>query len=200
LTNRCPEEAVTHYQQALAGEPDNADIHNNLGIALNTLGEFAQASQAFARAISIAPRKPEFYLNILGLKRLTADDPLLVAMLELYCDAASLDVQSLIALHFALGRAFEDLSEHARSFQHLIMGNALKRRQLIYDEAAALAVRAYAGDLYGRTHVRQTGRRRPLPHSRLRSGNAAPLLSRLPQTDAALARGAASGCHARGAL
>ena len=138
LANRRPEEALTHYRQALAWEPDNADIHNNLGIALNTLGEFAPASQAFARAISIAPRKPEFYLNILGLKRMTADDPLLVAMLELYRDVASLDVQSQIALHFALGRAFEDLGEHARSSQHLIMGNALKRRELIYDEVATL--------------------------------------------------------------
>ena len=138
LAHRRPEEALTHYRQALAWEPDNADIHNNLGIALNTLGEFAPASQAFARAISISPRKPEFYLNILGLKRMTADDPLLVAMLELYRDVASLDVHSQIALHFALGRAFEDLGEHARSSQHLIMGNALKRRELIYDEVATL--------------------------------------------------------------
>jgi tetratricopeptide (TPR) repeat protein len=140
LASARPEEAVTHYQQALACEPNNADIHNNLGIALNTLGELAQASQAFARAIRFAPRKPEFYLNILSLKRMTADDPLLVAMLELYRDVASLDVQKQIALHFALGRGLEDLSEHARSFQHLIMGNALKRRELIYDEAATLAL------------------------------------------------------------
>jgi tetratricopeptide (TPR) repeat protein len=138
LASRRPEEAVTHYQNALACEPNNADIHNNLGIALSTLGELAQASQAFASAISIAPRKPEFYLNILSLKRMTAGDPLLIAMLELCRDAASLGVEGQIALHFALGRAFEDLGEYERSFQHLIIGNALKRRGLSYDEAATL--------------------------------------------------------------
>jgi tetratricopeptide (TPR) repeat protein len=138
LARRCPEEAVTHYRKALACEPDNADVHNNLGVALNTLGEFAQASQAFARAVSLAPRKAEFYLNLLGSKRITADDPHLIAMLELYRDVASLGVQCQIALQFALGRAFEDLGEHERSFRHLSMGNALKRRELIYDEAAAL--------------------------------------------------------------
>ena len=138
LASRRPEEAVTHYQKALACESNNADIHNNLGVALATLGDLARASQAFASAVNLAPRKPEFCLNVLGLKRISADDPLLAAMLELYHDVASLGVQSQIALHFALGRAFEDLGECERSFQHLIMGNALKRQDLSYDEATTL--------------------------------------------------------------
>jgi tetratricopeptide (TPR) repeat protein len=138
LARRRPEEAIAHYRTALACEPNNADIHNNLGVALNTLGQVTQASQAFARAIDLAPRKAEFYLNLLGSKRVTTEDPHFIAMLELYRDVASLGVQCQIALHFALGRAFEDLGEHERSFRHLSMGNALKRRQLIYDEATAL--------------------------------------------------------------
>jgi tetratricopeptide (TPR) repeat protein len=140
LASRRAEEAVMHYEKALACEPNNADIHSNLGIALNALGQRTQASRAFARAINLAPRKAEFYLNLLDSKRITADDPHLTAMLELYRDVSSLGAQSQIALHFALGRAFEDLGEHERSFRHLIMGNALKRRELTYDEATALAL------------------------------------------------------------
>jgi len=138
LATRRAEEAVTHYQKALACEPDNAEFHNSLGVALNTLGQFAQATAAFARAISLAPRKVEFHLNLLSCKRVTTDDPYLIAMLELYRDRAAVGIHSQIALHFALGRAFEDLGEHERSFRHLVMGNALKRRELIYDEATAL--------------------------------------------------------------
>jgi tetratricopeptide (TPR) repeat protein len=138
LASRRPEEAVTQYQKALACEPDNADVHNNLGIALNTLGRLTQASGAFARAVSLAPRKAEFYLNLVDSKRITVDDPHLIAMLGLYRDVASLGVRSQIALHFALGRAFADLDEYERSFRHLAMGNALKRRELIYDEASTL--------------------------------------------------------------
>jgi tetratricopeptide (TPR) repeat protein len=140
LTSHRPEEAVAHYRKALASEPDNADFHNNLGIALNTSGDLAEANHAFARAVSLAPRKPEFYLNIVGSKRMTADDQHLIAMLELNRDVASLGVQSQIALQFALGRAFEDLGEYERSFRHLLTGNALKRRELIYDEATTLAL------------------------------------------------------------
>jgi tetratricopeptide (TPR) repeat protein len=150
LASRRPEEAVLAYEQALACEPDNADIHNNSGVALNMLGQLTRASQAFAKAIRLAPRNGEFYLNLLGLKRITADDPHLVAMLELDRDVASLGVQSQIALNFALGRAFEDLGEHERAFRYFIMGNALKRRELIYDEATALA-------LFERTRTTFTG-------------------------------------------
>src|SRR6516225_146922 len=42
-------------------------------------------------------------------------------------------------LHFALGKVYADLGQHERSFFHLIKGNALKRKQIVYDEAAALA-------------------------------------------------------------
>ena len=46
-------------------------------------------------------------------------------------------------LHFALGKAYGDLEDHERSFRHLIEGNALKRQQTPYDEAAVR-------DLFGR--------------------------------------------------
>ncbi|MGA2127282.1 MAG: sulfotransferase, partial [Xanthobacteraceae bacterium] len=40
--------------------------------------------------------------------------------------------------HFALGKAFADLAQPERSFRHLVDGNALKRRRVRFDEAAAL--------------------------------------------------------------
>jgi hypothetical protein len=42
-------------------------------------------------------------------------------------------------LHFALGKALADAAKHREAFGHLLAGNALKRRQTAYDEAAALA-------------------------------------------------------------
>jgi hypothetical protein len=45
-----------------------------------------------------------------------------------------------IYLHFALGQALADIGEHARSFRHLLAGNALQRGRVAYDEAAMLDV------------------------------------------------------------
>jgi hypothetical protein len=41
-------------------------------------------------------------------------------------------------LHFALGKAFDDLGQHERSFRHLRDGNALKRAGLAYQEKEVL--------------------------------------------------------------
>jgi hypothetical protein len=41
-------------------------------------------------------------------------------------------------LHFALGKAFADREQYEPSFRHFLEGNALKRRQTAYDEAATL--------------------------------------------------------------
>ena len=64
----------------------------------------------------------------------------------------SLSTDEQIALHFALAKAFADNEDHERSFQRLIEGNALKRKQLAYDEAGTLGFlertrRAYTADL-----------------------------------------------------
>ena len=38
-------------------------------------------------------------------------------------------------IHFALGKALEDVGDYQRAFQHLLQGNALRRREITYDEA-----------------------------------------------------------------
>jgi hypothetical protein len=53
---------------------------------------------------------------------------------------AALPPDDRIFLHFALGQALADGGEHARSFDHLLAGNALQRRRVAYDEAATLDV------------------------------------------------------------
>ena len=43
-------------------------------------------------------------------------------------------------LDFALGKAYADLKDHGRSFEHLVQANAGKRAQIAYDEAATLGL------------------------------------------------------------
>jgi hypothetical protein len=55
-------------------------------------------------------------------------------------DSASLSVGDKIELHFALGKAYEDLGRHAEAFRQWLDGNALKRRHITYNEAITLAI------------------------------------------------------------
>jgi tetratricopeptide (TPR) repeat protein len=135
-----PHEAIGHYERALAIRPDLAEAHNGLGISLQVLGRLDEAGRAFERAVKLAPWKADFHLPLAHTKPFKPGDERLPAMQVLARDMAALTEQDRIALHFALGKAFEDLGEHERSFRHLLDGNALKRRRVAYDEPAILAM------------------------------------------------------------
>jgi len=56
---------------------------NNRGVVLAELGRFAEAAEAYERAIALAPRGAGIYQNLVQLKRFTDDDPDLAAMEKL---------------------------------------------------------------------------------------------------------------------
>jgi len=131
-------EAIPHYQKAIAARPDLAEVYHDLGIALQTVGRIDEACMALENAIERAPRNARFYRSLVGCKRITADDPCLAAMESLVKEMPMLSEEGQIELHYALGSAFAELGQPARSWPHLLEGNALKRRQITYDEGAAL--------------------------------------------------------------
>ncbi len=133
-----PEEALASFDKALAIRPDFADAYVHKGIVLIDLGHFNEASSAIERAIKLTPRRPRFYYSLTLAKRLALGDPHVRAMETLARDLPSLDTKEQIYLHFALAKVFADIGDQERSFRYLLDGNALKRKQTAYDEAATL--------------------------------------------------------------
>ncbi len=133
------EEAIPFYERALAIRPGNGLAHNKLGVALEQMGRLDEARLAFERAIGLEPRNIGFYRNLFDTKKIAAGDRHLATLRALAQDAASLlGGDDRIQLHFALGKALADIGEHQQSFDHFLEGNALKRRQVEHDEAAAM--------------------------------------------------------------
>jgi len=130
------EESEAMLRRAIALKPEFAGAHNNLGLALKELGRFDEARRATEEAIRLAPRKASYYCNLGELARFAAGGPHVAAMEELAADPGSLSGTDRIALHFALAKAYEHMGWSAASFRQLLAGNALKRRQIAYDEAA----------------------------------------------------------------
>ncbi len=71
--------------------------------------------------------------------RLQPADPHLAALKAIARDADHLAFQDRIELDFALGQALDEAGDPAEAFRFLAEGNALRRAQIGYDEAAALA-------------------------------------------------------------
>jgi tetratricopeptide (TPR) repeat protein len=132
------DDAVNCYRQALLLNPQSDATYNNLGNCLYALGRFEPAHEAFRAAIRIAPENTLYYRNFVQSKRLKRDDPCFAAMQELVARAATLGVEQQVQLHFAYGQALADTGEAQLSFEHFMLGNALKRRSVTYDEAGTL--------------------------------------------------------------
>ena len=144
------EEAVALTQEVLKFEPDatlapetlhstlHIEAHSNLSLALSILGRSEEARQAIEAAIRLAPKRIDLYASLVKLKQFAEGDIHLANMEALAQQITALSGEEQMRLHFALGKALADLGRHEQSFGHLLAGNAIKRRQIVYDEEKVL--------------------------------------------------------------
>jgi tetratricopeptide (TPR) repeat protein len=132
--------AVAQFEQALLVKADYAEAHSNLAAVWLELGQLAAAERAIERAIDLEPKVPGHYYALSQIRRFTAGDPWLTAMEDLARESRSPPKEGSVKLHFALGKAYADVGRHQSSFDHFLAGNALKRSEIGYDEAATLAM------------------------------------------------------------
>jgi tetratricopeptide (TPR) repeat protein len=131
------DEAAAHYERAAVLEPDHPDAHNNLGIICKQQGRFAEAMAHYRRAITVRPDYAKAHFNLAEIKTFHRGDADLAA-LEALAGKADLSADNAVHVHFALAKALEDNGDYVRAFEHLRKGNALKRRQINYEETAVL--------------------------------------------------------------
>jgi tetratricopeptide (TPR) repeat protein len=139
---------------AIALRPDLAEAYNCLGLALLELGRAREANEALERAIELAPRRPRYYYNLGQSRRFSSDDPHIAMMTALARERACLAEDEWIDLCFALGKALADIESPEQSLPLLLEGNALRRRRLVYDEAATLAMLDGAPAAFGGERMR----------------------------------------------
>jgi tetratricopeptide (TPR) repeat protein len=143
-----PAEAAARFERALLVKADYAEAHSNLAAVLLELGQLTEAKRAIERAITLEPKVPGHYYTLSQIERFVAADPWLTAMEDLAREAPSLPKDARVKLHFALGKAYADTGRRQTSFAHYLAGNALKRQQIRYDEAATLAMFQEIRDLF----------------------------------------------------
>ncbi len=135
------EGALAQFQDALRLRPDYAEAYSGLGNVLKTGGRLEEARRAHEKAVELAPKNGMLHQQLAESKHFSAGDPQIAQMEALVCDEAIPETGRL-ALHFALGKAYADAGDDDRSFRHYLQGNALKRRQIPYDETSMLALLA----------------------------------------------------------
>ncbi len=126
------EQAIAVYREVLGEYPGQAKVWMSFGHALKTAGERAESIDAYRRSIGLMPGLGEAYWSLANLKtfRFEPDD---VAAMELQLKRKDLSMDDQLHFHFALGKAFEDAHDYARSFERYVEGNRLRRALAKYD-------------------------------------------------------------------
>jgi len=137
------QEALACVDSVLQLRPSEAAGFNTRGIILATLGRFDEARADYRRAISLAPDHGMYYRNLVQAGGLAEHDPALGAMQHLLQSGHTLAPENRVALHFALGDAWERLGQHDVSFAQYRQGNTLQRARQPYAEGPTLALLAW---------------------------------------------------------
>lgn len=117
-------------EAAIAATPDDARLHAYAGMLAMQLGDFERARSRYLFALQHDPRAPEWHVAIglaSSLRYRDATHP----DFGLFHDGLQRDGLSDLAraeLHFALGKAHDDIGAYAEAASHFREGNAIRKR------------------------------------------------------------------------
>ncbi len=126
------EEAIALYEAVLQRFPDQAKVWMSYGHLLKTVGRQADSIAAYRRALAAAPGLGEVWWSLANLKtvKLGASE---AAAMEAALGDPAIGEEDRFHLHFALGKALEDLRRPEAAFRHYADGNRRRRALLDYD-------------------------------------------------------------------
>ncbi len=120
------------YTELLAEYPTNAKLWLSYGHVLKTEGRQDDSVRAYRQGIAHDASFGEAYWSLANLKTFRFGEGDLAEM-QAQVERPGLDSASRAQFHFALGKAFEDSRDYAKSFEHYDRGNALHRAAHPYD-------------------------------------------------------------------
>ncbi len=126
-------EAEECLNRAIALDPTSGELHWLLGNALKQLGRFDKAIVCFERAIALDTYGVASYYALANAKKFTEADRPLVEQMAALLNNDALDDEKRIPLHFALGKAFDDLGQYQDAIRHYDSGNRMRHRVSHFD-------------------------------------------------------------------
>lgn len=147
------------YERLCMLTPRSAAPYLGLGECLQKQGDYPAAETALLYAIDRDPDCGAAYLKLAHNRRMGAADAALAARFEQVLAEPCLSRPTIVCLHFALGKIYDDLERYAEAFAHFEQGNRLRQADQRFDRQAwrrllegmreqrgVLAVRAQSSD------------------------------------------------------
>ena len=129
------DDALRHLEKALELKPNSIETLNYYGVVLKSVGRLDDARKTFIKALEAQPRAIGTYSNLVDLEKFTKDNELFQTMERIISRVKDPQDPRFMALHFALGKAYDDIGDYEKAFHHYSTGARLKRPTLKYEEA-----------------------------------------------------------------
>lgn len=127
------EKSLRFYKKAAALSP-NEFVYSNIGHVEKGLGNFAAATEAFHHALTLNPQFAKAYQSLGSLKQYRFNENDINKMNELLGTAHQ--HEDKCALHFSLGKAYDDEKNYCLAFEHITAANQLTRATIEYSAQA----------------------------------------------------------------
>lgn len=147
--NERHDSAEHHARRAIELEPGASEAYLHLGNALGSAGKMDEAAEALLSVAGRPPVGPQALSRLIHLRKTRADAPEM-QLLEKYLERIdSFGEEGRATLHFAAGKAFDDLGDYDRAFGHFHTANEISKGLHPFDEKAYVAraerLREFAG-------------------------------------------------------
>ena len=127
------DDAINLYNQALEIDSKSENIHYNIGLTFQSLGNFKKAEYHFNEMIKINPSATMADRLISRFTKYDKNNNHLKEMIE-RSKRENLNDISKINLYFALSKAFEDIKEFEESYKFMKKANDLTNSKFHYDK------------------------------------------------------------------
>lgn len=119
------EEAIGLYERITAVQPDDSRLWLPYGNQLAALGREQESVAAYRRAIALDPSFGPVWWSLADLK-LVRFDRSDAELMEAQLLKPDLSDDHRTNIHFALGKAYDDLQEPGKAFRHYVAGNRIR--------------------------------------------------------------------------
>ena len=117
------DEALAAARAIVEAHPESAAARASLGDLLSQAGHFADAAAHFERAADLSPEMNDVWIRVATNRKFTPKDGPLVARMNAALGRSNLTARDRKLLHFALGKAHDDMGNYKEAMQNFEAGN-----------------------------------------------------------------------------
>ncbi len=126
-------EGEEHFKRALTLHPNHGMIMSTYASALQRAGRFEEAKAIFLQSLRSEPGNSRAYLGLFGNERVAEEMRPIISQAEKLAARSTTLPRDAVALHFSIGKAYDDLGEYRKAMDRFDQAHEVSRHLLRAD-------------------------------------------------------------------